>query len=248
MSLVQFANNYYSDGAPSHDPIIRDLQIMSRANNYRGWILDKLRPHIGSHVIEIGAGIGTYTEDLLYCKQVIAVDTYKPCVRYLQERFAESAQVTAIECNVSSERFRFLRSYGSNTALCVNVLEHVQCDLTALRNIKDVLVKGGKLLLLVPAGQGLYGSIDKLVGHYRRYSKKALSSLIQIAGYTIVDISFMNSLAVPAWFFNNRIRRLKEESPSQVAFYDRYIVPWLKKTENIIPPPVGLSLVVVAKK
>ena len=120
--------------------------------------------------------------------------------------------------------------------------------MTALRNMREVLRPGGRLALLVPAYQFLFGTIDRLVGHHRRYTRTGLSAALTAAGFTIRDIYYMNSLGVFGWLLNNRIVKRREESPAQVLFYDKAVVPWLSRIERVIRPPFGLSLVAIAEK
>jgi hypothetical protein len=112
----------------------------------------------------------------------------------------------------------------------------------------SIMQEGGKLLLLVPAFQPLYGTIDRLVGHYRRYDKSALQKKMIGAGFDVREAFYMNCLAFFGWFMNNRVFKKREESPTQVKLYDRLIVPWLRMVERIIHPPFGLSIVVIAEK
>jgi hypothetical protein len=112
----------------------------------------------------------------------------------------------------------------------------------------DILTPGGHLALLVPAFQFVSGTIDELVGHKRRYGREELSGKLSGAGFYIVELYYMNFIALPGWFVNNCVLKRKKESVSQVLFFDRFIVPWLKIIEDVFHPPFGLSLVAVCKK
>jgi hypothetical protein len=69
-----------SDSCPDvkyhDDPIVRDLEIMSDATNYRDWILNNVSSHIGNRILEIGSGIGNYTSKLSEYGSVMAIDIY----------------------------------------------------------------------------------------------------------------------------------------------------------------------------
>src|SRR5262252_391106 len=43
----------------------KDLEAMAFASNYRRWIMDSLKPYIGRHIVEVGAGTGAFSELLL---------------------------------------------------------------------------------------------------------------------------------------------------------------------------------------
>lgn len=230
------------------DSIIRDLEIMAGAVNYRRWIYDQLSKYIGQRVVELGAGIGSFTEIFLDRELIVAVDNYWPCVEYLKSRFSKNKNIIPLKMDIANAETLSLSYYGPDTVVCINVLEHISNDTAALFNMFKILNKGGSLVLIAPAFQFLYGSIDRLVGHHRRYSKKELISKLIAAGFVIKDIFYMNSIAVFGWFLNNRILKRKEESPEQVLFYDRFVVPCLRSIERIIRPPFGLSLVAVGVK
>jgi SAM-dependent methyltransferase len=232
----------------SSDAIIRDLEIMSGAKNYAEWIFDKFKNFLGKRVVEIGAGIGNFTGKFIDKELVISVDNYKPCIDYIKNRFADNNNIVPFEESIDSPSILSLSRYNPDTIVCINVLEHVENDIAALGNMFSILTEGGKLILLVPAFQYLYGTIDRLVGHYRRYSKRDIETKLVTAGFYVKSISYMNCIAPFGWFLNNRILKKQEESLSQVIFYDRFVVPWLQKLEQIFLPPFGLSLVVVGEK
>lgn len=233
--------------ALSTDPIIRDLEIMSKATRYLGWIDDQLRPSLGRRVIECGAGIGNFTERLLDRELVVAVDSYGPCLTYLARRFAGATHIIPVQLDISGAEFSSLARYQPDTIVCVNVLEHVQDDVTTLHRMRALLAGGGRLALLVPAFPCLYGSIDRVIGHYRRYGKQELKDKLTQAGFRITALFYMNAVAPVGWFLNNRVFKRTEESPMQVLVFDRWIVPWLRRAERLMKPPYGLSLIAIGE-
>lgn len=230
------------------DPIIRDLEFMTDARNYNTWIFSRLKDHVGRRVVEVGAGIGNFSTFLLERELVIALDSYAACVEYMKRRFAEHANVLPMNLSITDPDAIRLREHRPDTVVCVNVLEHVEDDELALAHMHRILEPGGGLALLVPAFPFLKGSIDDLVGHHRRYTRNEVRNKLTRAGFSILDIFFMNAPGLVGWFLNNRILRRREESPSQVAFFDRFIVPWLSVAEGIVRPPFGLSLIALARK
>ena len=65
------------------------------------------------------------------------------------------------------------------TVLCLNVLEYVDDPAATIRAIRETLQIGGVLLVLVPQGRGLFGSIDKTLGHKRRFQADELGTLLE---------------------------------------------------------------------
>jgi SAM-dependent methyltransferase len=81
----------------------------------------------------------------------------------------------------------------------LNVLEHIEDDVGALRKVHDLLRTGGILILEVPAGPRLMDIYDENLHHFRRYSSRALRSLLGQLGFTIMRSSHLGFLVYPAF-------------------------------------------------
>jgi 2-polyprenyl-3-methyl-5-hydroxy-6-metoxy-1,4-benzoquinol methylase len=81
-----------------------------------------------------------------------------------------------------------------------DVLEHVENEQEFLTHIKGVLCRGGRLYLTVPAGPKLWSNEDTLAGHYRRYTKAALSRALEQAGFKVKYQSHIFSFLVVPLF------------------------------------------------
>ncbi len=113
--------------------------------------------------------------------------------------------------------------------------------------MSSLLELGGRLIILVPALKSLYGSMDISFEHIRRYNKKELKSIICDQDLDIVCFYYMNFLGLLGWFFNGRILRKVELPEKQTKLFDK-LVPFLGFAEKIIKPPLGQSLILVARK
>ena len=133
-----------------------------------------------------------------------------------------------------------------DSVICLNVLEHIEDDLFALRQMRDALTSGGRLALLVPAHQFLYGAFDEAVGHFRRYSKTALRKSLLEAGFTLQSLKFFNFAATLPWFINGRLLR-RAYLPNEQVNLANNLVPLLR-LEKLIGPPFGISLIAIAQK
>lgn len=227
---------------------VSDLEIMSDATNYRDWMYRRVAPFIGQRILEVGAGIGNFTLLLLDREIVVAADKYMPCVEALRTRLGERLHAPPIQLDIADPAARGLRDYAFDTVICLNVLEHVEDDLGALRNMRDVLKPGGRLVLLVPAFQFLYGSVDRALEHYRRYTRKDLLPRMREAGFVVETSYYMNMIGMAGWFVNNRILGWQHESADQIGFFDRVIAPWAERVEKLVRPPFGLSLIAIGRK
>lgn len=227
---------------------ISDLEIMANAQNYRNWIYRQVVPFVGQRILEVGAGVGNFTKLLLDRELVLAVDKHPLCVERLKALLGNDPKAQAIEWDIARPRSSLLGQYEFDTVICLNVLEHVEDDLGALSQMYAVLKPGGLLILLVPAFQFLYGSVDRSLGHYRRYTKKNLMSKTRHAGFRVEASFYMNMIGMVGWFLNNRILGWQEESANQIGFFDRFVAPWAERIERLVPPPIGLSLISICRK
>jgi len=230
---------------------ISDLEIMSNANNYRRWMYHQIAPFIGQRILEVGAGIGNFTELLLDRELVVAADTYSPCVDYLRTRLGEQLKAVPLQMDIADLGEQIDQSLINNrfdTVICLNVLEHIKDDGRALSNMYALLQPRGRLILLVPAFQFLFGTVDQSLDHYRRYTKSNLVPKIRQAGFQVEKTFYMNVIGIFGWFLNNRILKKREESKDQIQLFDQYIAPLAERVERFIPPPVGLSLIAIGLK
>jgi len=226
---------------------VSDLEVMSEAENYRNWMYRQISPFIGQRILEVGAGIGNFTSLLLDREMVLPVDKYLPCVEHLQERLGHHLRVQPRQVDIADPVDQVLKDYRFDTVICMNVLEHIADDLSALSNMRTVLVPGGKLILLVPAFQFLYGTVDRSLEHYRRYTKRELLPKMLRTGFQVEKAFYMNFIGMAGWFVNNRLLKWREESASQIGLFDRFVAPWAERIEKLVPPPIGLSLIAVGR-
>jgi 2-polyprenyl-3-methyl-5-hydroxy-6-metoxy-1,4-benzoquinol methylase len=220
---------------------------LSSVNHYNRWIHDQFRPYAGRRILDVGCAIGNITQFWLDRELVVGIDIDEEFVHGIQERFGDRANFRAEVADIADPTVRALGRDEIDTVVCVNVLEHVRDDDLALQNMKEVLSPGGRLCLLVPAFQFLFGTMDEADHHYRRYRRPALARKLKESGFVLENIYYMNVLGILGWFINGRVLKRRLVSTSQYSFYDR-LVPLLAWAERVVRPPFGLSLVAVARK
>jgi SAM-dependent methyltransferase len=227
--------------------MIADLEIMAQANNYQDWMFRRIAPYVGQRILEVGAGIGNFTRLLLDRELVVPTDLSPLCVNRLQQRLSDGLHVQPRLLDLGNPGDDDWSSFHFDTIICLNVLEHVEDHMRALRFMHSVLEPGGRALILVPAFQFLFGTIDAKIGHFRRYRRRDLLPLMLAAGFTVEHSFYMNVIGMAGWFWNNRIRRIDEEDARQIQVFDRYIAPWAERVEQLLPPPIGLSLIAIGR-
>jgi SAM-dependent methyltransferase len=225
--------------------VLDDQRRMSAARNYFAWQASLLTPHLGQRVVEVGCGIGNFTEFLVDRETVVSVDSDPDCLAELQERFARPN--LHVVCTDATE-LRGLARFEPDSCVCVNVLEHVADDAGAIRAMASILPRGGKLALLVPAFPALYGPIDRNLGHFRRYRGRDIAALAQKGGFAITTTHYANFPGFFGWWLNARIFKRREQSPAQIRLFDRYVVPVMARLERVGAPPFGQSIVAILAK
>jgi SAM-dependent methyltransferase len=224
-----------------------ELDAVAEATNYYDWIVDSFAGHIGDRCIEAGAGIGTVSELLLKRVSPRILTLIEPAennVPVLRYRFAGDSRVKIYHGYLED----LTGSVESNSIIAVNVLEHVEKDDEFLEASYEILTPGGALLLLVPALPAIFGSLDRAFDHFRRYTKSGLRTSLVAAGFEVETIHYLNLVGVAAWFFSGRVLRRTTLGRGQVRFYDRWIIPFVRRLESVIPVPVGQSILAIARK
>lgn len=232
--------------APSDRAGAETLEIMSAAPQYNAWMFQVIAPYIGRRVLEVGSGIGNMSAYLLDAgAEHLVLTDMDPWYRgQLAERFAGRSNVRIDELMLPDEtaaaRFAADRL---DTIVALNVVEHIENDVGALATMRTMLAPGGRIVILVPALQAIYGEIDRELGHFRRYGKARLASVFAKAGFAVDHLFWWNRVGVAGWWFNGRVRKVSRIPLDQLKRFDR-LVPILKM-ERLLPLPFGQSLIAV---
>ena len=218
------------------------LARLSRAPRFTRWMADVLRPHLGERVLEIGAGIGNLTVHLTPRTAYYTSDINPLYLRSLESLRGTRPYLSATLTDVT-DRGTFPADTEIDTVICLNVIEHVEDDVEALKNIGRSLGKGGVAIVLVPRYTWLFGTLDVVLGHHRRYSKKSLTELGDAAGLRLKEMIAFNRGSVPAWWLSGRVMRRKTFGLMQIKMLN-LLVPLFRALEYIKFLP-SLSLIAV---
>ncbi|HSG80661.1 MAG TPA: methyltransferase [Gemmatimonadota bacterium] len=229
------------------DPIGEEtLHIMSRAPRYNRWVAQLIQPYLGNRVLEVGAGIANMTPFLLPREYVVATDPDPAYLAVLEQRMQgeETVVVRSLKLPQMTSDWKAERL---DTAVLLNILEHVEEDQESLDNLASILMPGGRIVIFVPAVPALHGSLDEGLSHFRRYSARQLRGKLQKAGLEVEELRYCNFVGMFGWWFYSRVIRRNVLPGFQVRLFD-LLVPILSRIERVITPPLGQSLLGVARK
>ncbi len=217
------------------------LARLNRAPRFTKWMADTIKPYVGDRVLEIGAGIGNLTANLVPRTEYHASDvnpqyldrleTLKQTRPYLQVHYTDASAAETYP----AEQF--------DTVVCLNVVEHIENDVQALTNIRKSLDKNGRAIILVPNGPQLYGTLDKVLGHFRRYTQGQLIAACVQAGFTVEKVLKFNRIGAPGWWLNGRLLKKESFGLWQIKFLN-FLVPFIRPIDRYLPFP-HLSWIVI---
>ena len=222
------------------------LGRLARAGRFNGWMADVIRPFLGSRLLEIGSGTGNLTRRLVPRDVYVASDVNPLYVKTLENLTSDRPYLAARFTDVTD-----LASYpqlagGFDSVVCLNVIEHIDDDVGALRNIRAVLAQGGRAIVLVPSGPWNFGSLDEVLGHKRRYTEATLRRAAEEAGFEVRQVLRFNRVSSLPWFLNGRVMRKQSFGLLQIRIVD-WITPISRVVDRYLPFP-PLSLIAVLER
>lgn len=233
-----------------------DLESMSIVPNYQNWILDKFAPFLGDKILEVGAGCGNQTK-FFWNRFKKGLTSFEPA----SEMFPLLEKAVG-ELETGDEKIETHNKYLSelvpnflekeptglfDSAMYINVLEHIEDDIEEMKNVYSVLKPGGHILTFSPAMNFLMSDFDRSIGHFRRYSLGEMKSKMKAAGFEIVQAYYMDSIGIIPWFLFFTLMKKKLNSKS-ADIYDKFVIPTLKAIEPNSILPFGKNIMVIGRK
>jgi SAM-dependent methyltransferase len=225
-----------------------ELELLSTMPNYYAWIMEMFTPFVAGHVIEYGAGIGTISRMLEpLAERLTLVEPSRKFARDLASKFADNSKVEVV-CETLEQYTADTAPASFQTIVLVNVLEHIERDRQALADLLRSLRPDGHLLLFVPAMPALMSKLDLAYGHYRRYSRTELVDKVRDAGGRLKTCRYFDMFGILPWFVLNKVMGATTFNPRLVRVNDRFVVPISRWLEQVMPPPVGKNVILVAAR
>ena len=219
-----------------------NLEVMAEARNYNRYLVDLILgwfDQARAPLVDFGAGGGTFA------------------VQVAQEGF----DVSCVETDpVLSDMLRRkgLRVSSSLDAApdaslagiySLNVLEHIEEDNATLALWHRKLAPGGRLLVYVPAFQVLFSSMDRKVGHHRRYRKAGLAQQLTQAGFELNAVRYADSLGfLAALLYRFTDGGQGDINPRMLRIYDRWVFPVSRLLDRVCGSLFGKNVYACAVK
>jgi glycosyltransferase involved in cell wall biosynthesis len=223
------------------------LNNLTGTPQYLSWLSHILRNNLGDTVLEIGAGIGNLSARLMSRRLLyVAADKDPLNLHALRNRFLRTPNVRVchIDPVIPSDFEKLETSF--DTALCLNVLEYIEDPRVTLRSLRDVLKPGGRLIVLTPQKPSLYGTLDRKMGHKRRYTVREISALLEGEGFSAEKTYDLNKAGAPPWWFYSRVLGRNGINKLTLKVFDKTV--WLWRRIDAWLPWKGLSVIVIARK
>ena len=219
----------------------RILEYASTLEKYNLWLVSFFRPYLKGRVLEVGAGLGGLSK-ILPKKSLILSDNNPAYIEHLKEEIGVDTLHLNIEKNAPKQYHGYF-----DAILSSNVFEHIKDDDQAFINCFKLLSNEGYLLLFVPAGPEIYGSLDRDMGHFRRYKLNDIKRKANKVGFKIIEIRYVNLPGYFAWWGRGVFPAQSAANGVLAKIFDLFVTPFLY-LEKYVNPPIGQSIILVAQK
>jgi SAM-dependent methyltransferase len=216
-----------------------NLEVMDDAVNYNAYLSRLVRAYAlpTDRILDFGAGIGTFSLPLK--RDGFDITCVESDPRQLQRVTENGVPGFSDLAAVPDETYDYV--------FTLNVLEHIEDDQAALRDLAKKLKPGGRLLIYVPAFLVLFSSMDRAVGHYRRYRLADLSGKVGSAGFEIKESRYVDSIGfIASLVFKYIGSKDGSLNRNAVILFDRLVFPMSLLLDLVTKKSFGKNLLVVA--
>jgi SAM-dependent methyltransferase len=211
-------------------------------------IVESFAAALHGDVLDHGAGTGVLAERLaLRATMVVALEPDALLFEQLTRRFSATPNVTPL-CGTIETYLSERGPHSLDAVVSSNVLEHLADDVGCLRQIREALRPGGAVAVYVPARAELFGSLDRNVGHLRRYSRTLLRSRLEAAGFSVEWTRYSNLVGVLPWLVSGRLLGKRSIAASSLRSFDRFVLPLGARLEDWLQLPYGLNVAALARR
>ncbi|HTD08840.1 MAG TPA: methyltransferase domain-containing protein [Solirubrobacteraceae bacterium] len=224
----------------------RDYELQTHQAEDRHWwyrgrrtvldgVIADLRPPANARILDAGCGSGRFMVDLAKRGEVTGVELSDTSVALARQRdIGEVVAGSVLEMPFADASF--------DLAVSLDVIEHLEDDIAALRELRRVVAPGGALLVTVPAYQWLWSGHDEINHHHRRYTRRTLQSAAEQAGWKQTRTTYFNSLLLPVAILLRVLDRFSTKTTE--SSLDLWIPP--EPLNWLLERPLALEATLVA--
>jgi len=220
----------------------KELEIFDKAVFWRKYIYFLVRKYLKNGLLEVGAGIGSFTKNYKNnFTNISLTELDKKNIKRLKKRFKNS-KIKILSKFTSEIGKKF------NTILYMNVLEHIKNDKKEINISLSKLNKKGYLVILVPAHNELYTKFDKEIGHFRRYKINFFKKL-KLKNSKIIKLQYLDCLGYFLYYLNKMF--YKDEvypSESKIFIWDKFFTPLTFFLDKFLNYKFGKNILCIIKK
>lgn len=233
-----------------------ELESLSLSVNYQRWVYETILPFLGDSILEVGAGIGNMSQWLPLRKNLIITEAESSYIDIIKKKIRniQNPSVKVEHVDLSKSWLSNFTQYNLDTIVSFNVLEHIEDDAATFRDFINILKqshssKTKRIITFVPAHQFLYGSLDEVFGHYRRYDADSTKVKIKDIDPTVkVTTQYFNILGLFGWFVLGKVLKRKMIGLDSIRTFE-LLCPYIKKIDNFLHSkmkiPLGQSLLII---
>jgi len=221
----------------------KELEIFDKANLWRNYLHKTIKKFIGQKVLEVGAGIGSFTQIYMDDKKELTlseIDNFN--FRTIQDKFNHKKNIKVEKKKITEINDKF------DTIMYLSVLEHIENDREEILQALSRLEKNGNLIICAPAHNFMYSNFDKEIGHFRRYEISFFKEL-KFNDAIVKKSFFIDSFGYLLYFINRLVFK-KEVYPSKlkVLIWDKIFIPITYIVDLITFYKFGKNIVCIIKK
>jgi len=237
-----------TDSSMQYSYVGTELELFRQAHNWKSYFTRLIKPYLQGDVLEVGAGIGATTEILCKYSQSnwVCLEPDPSLANVISAAIANAYLPPHCEIRVGNlESLKAEKAFDS--VIYIDVLEHIENDSLEIGLASKALRPGGCLVILAPAHQWLFTPFDLAVGHYRRYNKQMLSSIVPNT-LECVSLKYLDCIGLMASLGNRIILKQKMPTSKQVKLWDQAMVPLSIKLDPLLRYSLGKSVLGVWRK
>ena len=220
----------------------KELENFDKAKVWRFYIYLEIKKYIKKSVLEVGAGIGSFTSNYMHLsKNITLTELDQNNFESIKEKFADK------KFSIYKKKTVELKK-KYNTIMYLNVLEHIKKDIKEIEISISKLKKNGYLIILVPAHSKLYSKFDKAIGHHKRYDLNFFKNLkikkIKLEKLYFLDLTGYFLYYINKIFFKNEIY----PSLLKIFIWDKMFTPITMFLDKLFLHRFGKNILFILKK